>query len=800
METARVVVIGGGVVGVCCLHHLCRAGESDALLVEREELTAGSSWHAAGHVTAFAGNWGAMRAQAYARRYYDDIAATVARPFALRREGCLYPARTPGRMDHLRHVAGMALGQGLPMEMLGPEAFAARHRLLEPAGLAGGLWDPGECTVDPAQIVHAIAQGAREMGARIRRHDPVEALEQRKDGGWLVRCRKGDIRAGIVVNAAGFRGGEVAAMMGRRLPIAVLAHQYVVTGDADGAGASFPIYRDLDGAFYLRRERGGLLLGSYGHKARQVWRDGVPADFGQELFPDDWDQLEAIHDAAMAQFPILESAGVRRFVNGPIAYTPDAQPLVGPAPGLRNAYHACASQVGFCQGPAIGKAVAETIVHGETEWDGWPWDPRRFGAWAGPDFTAARVAELYENQYAPPWPHRVWLRGRPVARSPLHDALAARGAVHAQIGGWERPIRFRTAAARGGGRPSFRHEAWRDAARGECEAVRDRVGAMDHCGFTRYRVTGPGAARWLDRVLCSRLPSVGRVRLGYALTEGGAIATEATVTRLAADEFVLLGPTLARTRDLDCFRRLLPGDGSVSLADETGDFATLMVMGPRSRSLLSRLTEADLSNAGFPWMSARPIALAGIEALALRVSFVGELGWELHMAPGDAPAAYSALRREGEAFGLRDFGAWALDSMRIEKGYPGWQAETGGEYTPFDAGLERFVAFDKAAFRGREALLARRGAAPDWTMVMLEVEPGDSDPHPGQPVLAGSAPAGFVTSGSTGYRTGRCLALGFVETAAAERGDLAILMLGERKPARRLRRPPYDPDNARLRA
>jgi dimethylglycine dehydrogenase len=803
MEQARIVIIGGGISGVCCLYQLCLAGETDVLLVEREELTSGSSWHAAGHVTPFSANWGNMRAQHYAKGFYEQVARDVDYPFSYHIDGCLYPAHTIERMDHLHTVAGIARGQGLEMPIIDVAEMERLHPFLKGDGLVGGLHDPYEGAIDPAQIVHAIATGARGLGARIVRHNPVESMDQAADGSWNLHCRNGDIRAEIIVNAAGFRGREVAAMMGQNLPIVSLAHQYVVTEDMAAVAERtdrFPIVRDPDKEFYFRQERGGLLLGSYGHKTNLVWLDGVPPEFGQELFADDLSQLEAIYDGAARMFPMLEEAGIQRFVNGPIPYAPDAQPLVGPADGLANAYHCCAIQIGFCQGPAAGKAIAEMILHGETEWDTWAWDPRRFGGWATQGYAANRISELYEHQYAAPYPHRLWKAGRPVNTSPLHDTLMAKGAVHGQIGGWERALWFQTDTVRDTGHLSFRHEGWEPAVRAECEAVRDRVGVMDHCGFTRYRVEGPGAAAWLDWLFCGRLPRVGRVGLRYVLSDKGMVFTEATITRLAENSFLLLGPTLAEKRDFDAFRRLLPDDGSVSLSDESGTRATLMVMGPRSRDLLTRLTDADLSAASAPWMSASEITVAGVPVLALRVSFVGELGWELHMSMEEMPAIYEALWREGADLGLADFGSYALNAMRVEKGYHGWQAEFGIEYTPFDAGLERFVAFDKGDFRGRDATLARRGAEPAWTFVMLEVEPGDSDPHANSPVMAGGAPVGFVTSGTTGYRTGRCIALGFVETHAAERDDLMIAMLGQDHPARRLREAPYDPENLKLKA
>ncbi|MBT6509141.1 MAG: GcvT family protein, partial [Rhodospirillaceae bacterium] len=717
MEQARVVVIGGGITGVCCLYQLALAGETDVMLVEREELTAGSSWHAAGHVTPFSGNWGNMRAQHYAKGFYEELARTVDYPFSFHIDGCLYPARSPERMDHLHYVSGIARGQGLEMPIIDVAEMERLHPFLKGDGLIGGLLDPYEGAIDPAQVVHAVATGARALGARIKRHNPVETIEQQADSSWILRCREGDIRAEIVVNAAGFRGGEVAAMMGQDIPLVTLAHQYVVTEDLPAVAERdqrFPIFRDLGGEYYFRQERDGLLLGSYGHAAHLVWHDGVPPEFGQELFADDLSQLEAIYDSAAALFPMLDEAGIQRFVNGPIPYAPDAQPLVGPAPGLSNAYHACAVQIGFCQGPAAGKAIAEMILEGETEWDSWTWDPRRFGDWATQEFTGARICELYENQYAAPFPHRVWQAGRPVARSPLHDVLKAKGAVHAQIGGWERPIWFQTQTARDDGQLSFRHESWTEAVTAECEAVRDRVGVMDHCGFTRYLVEGPGAADWLDWLFCGRLPRQGRVDLRYVLSKMGKVLTEATVTCLADNSFVLLGPTLAERRDFDIFQRLLPADGSVVLTNESGTRATLMVMGPQSRELLARLTKADLSAEAAPWMSAREITVAGAEVLALRVSFVGELGWELHMAMADAPGVYDALWREGADLGLADFGSYGLNAMRIEKGYHGWQAEFGIEYTPFDAGLDRFVAFDKGPFRGRDAVLAQRDKPADW--------------------------------------------------------------------------------------
>ncbi|MCL4676249.1 MAG: FAD-dependent oxidoreductase, partial [Pararhodobacter sp.] len=623
--------------------------------------------------------------------------------------------------------------------------------------IRGGIYDPYEGDVDPSQLTQALAKGARDLGAQISRFTTVTGITRTASGEWQVATDKGDVRAEIVINAAGYFGRRVGEMVGQTLPIVTLEHQYLVTESIPELAANpgnFPLVRDPDIMFYLRRERNGLLLGSYGHAGRPAWLDGMPDCFANQLYPDSVDDIAEVLDAALAHVPILGEAGVARFVNGPIPYSPDGAPLCGPAFGLPDFYHACAFPVGITHSAAAAKTLTEWITEGETEWDMSMWDPRRFGEnWATFDYTVARASELYEHQYSIPYPHRMWKSARPVQTTPLYDKLKARGAVFGQIAGWERAFWFETDAAPNDGKLSFRHECWEPAVAAECRAVRDHVGIMDHGGFTRYEVEGPGATAFLDRVFCGTMPAIGRVKLSYMLTPRGKIWSEATIARLGENRYLLCGPTLADQRDHDWMRRYLPETG-VTLRRGSDLDAALMVMGPKSRALLQPLTDADLSAGAAPWMSVREITLAGVPMIALRVSYVGELGWELHMRSSDLVAVYDAITAAGAGQGLVDFGSYALNAMRLEKGYHGWGADFGIEYTAFDAGLDRFVSRKKADFIGRDAFLAQAGQPKAYHFTGFVLEGDGPDAMSSNPICRDGKPLGYVSSGGTGFRLG----------------------------------------------
>ena len=816
----EIVVIGGGAVGASILWHLAIAGRADAVLIEKHELTAWSTWHAAGNVPTFSNSWLGQRAGNYAWRLYSELAVDPDDPITYRHTKAFWPGHTTDRIDHFRHLIGIATGLGFDLELVSPAEMEAMHPLWHDDGtVIAGLLDPYEGDIDPSGLTQSLARRARALGAQVRRHTEVvdiDRLPAGSDATWRVHVASGDERtsidADIVINAAGFYGAQVSAMAGVAAPLSILEHQYLVTGPVAALERldPFPLVRDPEIMFYLRQENDRLLFGNYGHEGRSVWHDGPPPVFDSSLFADSTEDIAEVAAQAAVHVPVLGEVGIAEFVNGPITYSPDANPLIGPAPGVPNFYQAVGVQIGITHAAAAGKVLTELITEGDTEWDIWPWDPRRFGDWAmqgsgANTYVNARVRELYEHQYAEPFPHRIWESARPVQQSPLYDTLAERGARFGQIAGWERAFWF------GGDEydhdtSSYRDEHWHDQVAAECQAVRDAVGVMDHCGFTRYEISGPGAAEFLDRIICGRLPSLGRVRLSYLLRPNGTVWSEATIARLAQDRFLWLGPTAARERDFDWLSQHLPNDGSVELRYGTERTSTLMVMGPKSRELLSRLSDDDLSREAAPWMSVRDITVAGAPVTALRVSFVGELGWELHVDDGHVVELYQALHQAGADLGLVDFGSYALNSMRVEKGYHGWGSEFGVEYTPFDVGLERFLDLNKPDFIGRDATLARAELPAEWsygvwTVDMDGIEGPAGDPLPSAPIRVDGEAVGFVTSASEGFRTGMRICLGYVEGRHRDTtAGFTIDGYGVDCPAVRHEHGVYDPDHERPRS
>ena len=823
-DSFEIVIVGGGAVGASIQWHLASAGRSNSVLIEKHELTAGSTWHAAGNVPTFSNSWLGQRAGNYAWQVYSKLAADADDPITYRHTQAFWPGHTAERVDHFHQLIGIATGLGFDLAMVSPAEMEALHPFWQDDGtVLAGLLDPYEGDIDPSGLTQSLARRSRAMGADVRRHSRVVDIEKLGPGDnarWRVsvdaKGERSTIDCDIIINAAGFYGAEISAMAGLEAPLAVLEHQYLLTGPVpalDGLTETFPLVRDPEIMFYLRQENDRFLFGNYGHAGRTVWEDGKPDVFDSSLFAADDEGIVEVAELAMAHVPILNEVGIAEFVNGPITYTPDMNPLIGPAPGVDGFYQAIGVQIGITHAAAAGKVLTEMITGGETEWDVWPWDPRRFGTWAmagsGRDsYANSRVREMYEHQYGAPFPHRMWTSARPVHQTALYDALAAKGARFGQIAGWERAFWFGSDEY-SHDTLSYRDEHWHDQVEQECLAVRDHVGVMDHGGFTRFEVSGPGAEAFLDRMFCSRLPNVGRVRLSYMLRPNGTVWSEATIGRFAEDRFLLLGPTAARERDFDWLASHAPDDGSVTLTYGTQRTSTLMVMGPKSRELLSRITEADLSKESAPWMSLREIEIAGVMVTALRVSFVGELGWELHVDDADLVTLYTALHEVGSDLGLRDFGSYALNSMRVEKGYHGWGSEFGVEYTPFDAGFDRFVALDhsdKGDFIGRDAAMALAATPADWsygvwTVDIADIEGPAGDPPPSATIRIDGEAVGFVTSASMGFRTGRRVCLGYVEGRFADHTDgFTIDVYGTQCPATRHDHGIYDPEHERPRS
>lgn len=803
--TSKVVVIGGGAVGTSILYHLALAGVTDTLLLERDELTSGSTWHAAGNIPTYATSWLGMRAGNYGWQVYKDLAEKVDSAITYRHTSAFWPAHTPERMDLFRHLCGVSESAGFDLRMLTPSEMDEMHPFWQPdETVMGGIYDPYEGDIDPSQLTQALAKGARDLGAQVERFAPVSAITRLPSGEWEVTCAKGTVKAETVINAGGFYGAKIAEMAGLTTPVITLEHQYLVTEPLKALEDNtdlFPLVRDPDIRFYLRRERNAFLVGSYAHDGRPAWeKDGPPDDFAHQLFPDSVEDILDVLEATMTHVPLLGEAGAQRFVNGPIAYAPDAMPLVGPAAGAPNFYHATGVQVGITHSAAIGKAMAEWITEGETEWDLSAWDPRRFGDWATQDYAHARASQHYDLQYAIPYPHRNMQRGRPVQQTPLYDTLVKQGAVMGQIAGWERAFWFQTDTTKDGGDVdlSFHHEPWQDAVAQECRTVAETVGVMDHGGFTKYDLRGPKAEAFLSKIVCGGIPKEGRVRLSYMLTPKGRIWSEATVARLAEDRFLLCGPTLADLRDFDWLSAHLPTDG-VTLTRGYAHDAALMVMGPKSREVLASLTEADLSAENAPWLSVHEITLAGAPVTAMRVSYVGELGWELHLSSDHLVQVYEAIMENVREVGGCQFGSYALNAMRIEKGYHGWGADFGTEYTLFDAGLNRFANMKKGDFVGRSAVEAQSAHEPEWDWIGLEITQDCPELMGSDPILKDGEWVGFVTSTSYGYRTGKHCVLGYVKRGSVDMDATCdVRVLGNLQSARRHSPHVYDPENLRL--
>ncbi len=802
-ETARVAVIGGGIMGASLLYHLARAGWTDAVLLERGELASGSTWHAAGNTPHFNTSLNISRIHLASTELYQRLEAETGQAVGFHRPGSLRLASVPDRMDeYLRH-RGKARTIGLPFEVIGPEEIRRLHPLVETRGLLGAVWNPEDGHVDPTSVTQALVKGARDRGARVHRHTRVTGLARTPGGEWRIATDRGDFLAEIVVNAAGTWAREVGQLAGLDLPIVPMEHQYLVTEaipEVAGLARELPLLREVDVSYYLRQEANGLLLGPYERGAKPFGVGGIPPGFGADLLPPDPERLRTIVEAAMARVPALARAGVQRIVNGPITYTPDGNPLIGPAFGLPGFWLACGLSFGITQAGGIGQYLAEWIVEGQPSIDLWELDPRRYGAYATERYAVARCIDIYEDEYAIVYPQDDRRPGRPARTSPLYDRFRAAGAVFGVRNGWERPYWF----ARGTeprDRPSFRRSNWFDAVGREARAVREQVGLLELSSFAKYEVHGPGAEAFLDRLCANRLPRLGRIALSQLLTPRGTIECDVTVTRLAPERFLVLSAAVAERHDLDWLSRHAPPDASVAIEDVTPRWGVLILAGPRARDLLARVTGDDLSNAAFPWLSARTITVGSTPVRALRINFVGELGWELHHPVEHQVGLYETLRGAGEDLGLVDFGLRAMDSLRLEKAYRAWGADINTEVTPLEAGLERFVAFDKGDFIGRDALLRQRREGPRKRLATLEVSARDADCWGNEAVWAGERIVGITTSGGYAHWLGRSLAVAYVDAGlATPETRLALDVLGERCPATVVAEPPFDPENQRPRA
>ena len=798
----KVVVIGGGIAGCSTLYHLTREGWSDVMLLERDELTSGTTWHSAAQVTNFGTTQTMVGLKKHSIALYRELAADPAYPVDYHHgDGGIRLAGNPTTMDGYRHFASQARAMGVDYEIIDAEECARRHPLITTEGLLGGLWDPTDGDIDPAQLCQALARRAREAGAEIHRRTPVTALTERADDTWTVHTERGDIDCDIVVNACGYRVNEVGAMMGVQHPVTSMEHQYFVTEPIPEIAAldrRVPLLRCPIDDFYSRQEKQGLLIGFYEQDCRTWGMDGIDPDFVNALCPDDVDRVMPVLENVFRRMPVIEEAGIHTIVNGPITYTIDGAPLVGPIPGKRNAFCIIGLRAGLGEGGGHGWLLAQQIVHGEAELDTWVIDPRRFTAHATVELCALKAIEDYRNEFRFHLPHEHRPAGRPAKSTPLTPVLAAEGAEFGVVNGWERAAYFKPA-------PDFREtlgyrfDETFDVVASEVEAVRTAVGLAEVNGFNRIEITGPGAADWLDTMFCGSIRRrAGRVSLGYLLNRHGRVKGEATIAHLDEHTRWYGSAAASEYHDLDWLTAHLPPDGSVGLRSLTDEHCILVLAGPRSRDVLASASRGDWSAAAFPWLSVRRASIGIVPAVVMAVSFSGELAYEIHVPTAQLHAAYLALREAGEAHDLRLFGSHAVESMRLEKGYRHWKADLVTEFTPFESGLARFVDLDKPDFVGKSAL---RAAEANRAFVSMEVDCTHAPAQGGDSIVSGGRIVGTVTSAGWGHRVGKNLAMGFVEPACADVGTrLQVEIIGEATDATVVPECRYDPTGERVRA
>jgi dimethylglycine dehydrogenase len=831
---ARAVVIGGGVVGVSTLYHLARKGWSDSVLVERRELTSGSTWHAAGLLPLFNLSYSVGQIHKYSVALYGTLEQESGLDVGLRKVSNIRLARTRDRMDEYHYYAGVAATIGVTVKFLTPQEVKEIWPLCNVDGIIGAIQHPEDGYIQPADLTQALARAARERGAEINRHTTVIAIERRPSGEWKVATDKGDIVCEHVVSATGNFARATGRMVGINVPVIPVQHQYIVTEAHPEIVArkakglpEMGVLRESDSSWYMREEAGGLLLGPYEKGAPACYVDGPSADSEYELFPEDLDRLAPHIETAIARVPAFGEAGVKKVYNGAIAYTPDGSPIVGPAPGLKNFWLNEGHSFGVTAAGGAGWQLAEWIVDGEPTIDMLGVDPRRFGAYAETGYLIEKNEEAYARVFTVHYPDEERVAARPLRQTPCYARMKALGAVFGSIYGWERPNWFAPLdyalseadlakpdvllnenhpAVGPGERPrekwSFRRSNYFDFVGAECRNVHDNVGLQDMSAFAKLEVSGPGAEGWLNSILTNRIPkAVGRVTLTYLLTSRGGVRAEFTLTRIGPERFYLVSAGALEAHDFDTMEKLLPADMSVRIEKVTTQRGVLVLAGPRSREALSKVADIDVSNQAFPWLTARRLSIRSAGLIAMRVNFVGELGYELHHPIEMQNTIFDALMAAGAAFGIKPFGIRAMDSLRLEKSYKLVGRELSIEYAALESGLERFVDFDKGPFLGRDALVTWCGKGFENKIVTLEVQGvSDADARGSEPVTKDGVMVGRTTSGGYGWRTGKSLALAMVKPELSNIGsEVDVRILGETRRAVVVPDSPYDPKNAALR-
>ena len=799
---AQAVVIGGGLIGCSILYHLTKLGWKDVVLLERDELTSGSTWHAAAGIHGLHDNNNITRIQNYTMNLYKELETLTGQGCGIFQPGSLYLAQTENREHQLRLQEAKAKYYGLNFHEISRNEAERLHPLVDFDGVRTIMYEPDGGNVDPSGVTNAYANGARQNGAEIYRFTPVTGTEQLSDKSWLIKTDKGNIKTEVVINAAGLWGREVGKMAGLDLPLLPAEHQYFVTEtipEIESIGRRLPSIADRDGEYYLRQEGNGLLVGAY-EKDVKLWAElETPSGFGHELFPDDLDRIEENVLRAISRVPVLGGAGIKRVINGPMIWSPDSNALFGPVPEL-DGYYLCNGIIpGFSQSGGLGELLAEWIITGEPHLDIFSWDLARFGTWADKKFTKSRVKDQYSNRFAIHFPNEERSAGRPVRTRPAYSTQKELGAVFGLNYGWEHPLWFskepNTVDSNG-----FTRQNWHEPVGIECNMLRNSVGVIDISNFAKYLVSGDGSESWLNSIFANRMPkSIGRSCLTPLIGKRGGIAGDFTVTHLDKDKFLIIGSGMAERYHSRYFKSV-PLPGSVTFESITEKMCGFNVAGPKSREMLSRLSNADFSTELFPFMTAKRINLLGLSVIAVRVSFTGDLGWELYCDTVDQVELYNSLVTIAKELNGGPIGSRALMSLRIEKGYGSWSREYSPEYWPQEVGLSKLIKLDKD-FLNKEAYIKIKDKKPREMLRIIEVVDAKiADATGGEPIFSiDGAPIGRVTSGAYCAGVGKSLALVFIKSSIID-VEMHVMILGKPHLAKLLDEPPFDPKGLKLRS
>jgi dimethylglycine dehydrogenase len=794
----RIAIVGGGMMGVGLLYHLAEQGCSDAILIEKGELTSGSTWHAAGQCPSFVGNYNLAKIHAYTNELAKQLEEMTGQSVSWHQSGGIRLATNKEELDWFHFVKGFDDNCGSRTEIIDVDEIKRVNPFLTTEGVIAGARTFDDGHVDPSGMCQALGKAARQLGAKIQRNNRVTDIRALPSGEWEVVTEKGNIVAEIVVNAAGCYARTVAQMVGTDIPVTSVEHQYVVTGPVQefvDRDEEIPVIRDPYASCYIRQEQKSGLIGIYENvdHAEPWLPTGIPPwESDSELFPDNLERIMPWLERALERMPVLADAGIKRVVNGAITHTPDGLPLLGPTAGIRNYWMCCGASFGIAQGAGCGKYLAQWMLEGDAEINMTGFDPRRFASYADESYTRAKVFQDYSRTYATALPGEELPAARQNRLSPLFETLKSHGCVHTEGAGWERPQWFSL---------DGRHEEYShrrnnifEVIAEECRAVREAVGLTDLSGFSKYEVSGTDAGDFLTRVFANKMPrKVGGITLAHFVSANGRIAGEATITRVDEDAYYVLSAASAELRDLDHLMQAKDGDEDVLIENVTDKRGAIVLAGPRSREVLAKLTDAELSNEAFPWLTGKEININGAPVRALRVNYVGELGWELHPANEFVGDLYDALWEAGQEAGIRDVGLYAVNSLRMEKAYRGWGAELTNEVTLDDADMARFDA------RGEDS--KRDDKTSGYRLVYLDIAATDSDSRGSEPLYVDDRCVGVTTSGGYGHHVGKSLAFAYVGSDHSRPGtELGIDLLGERCKATVLSEPVYDPQNMRIKS